>query len=82
MHPLEDIKFKFKILLIEFEYERKLLTLQGIQPKLKAARPKALEKVDWKNLTFFMVKVRGSKRYKVDRKNSRFFNNGNECCKR
>lgn len=46
LYPLEDIKFNFKKLIIEFEYKGKLLTLQEIQPKLKAFQSKALDKVD------------------------------------
>lgn len=61
LYILEDIKFNVKKLLIEFEYEGKLLTLQGIQPKLKDVQSKALEKVDRSNSKLFMVKVRGAK---------------------
>lgn len=61
LYPLEDIKFNFKKLIMEFEHEGKLQTLQEIQPKLKVVQSKALEKVDGNESRFFMVKVRGAK---------------------
>lgn len=56
--PLEDVKFSFRKLIIEFEYHGKLLTLQGVQPKLKAIQAKNLEKMNTQGSKLFMVRVR------------------------
>lgn len=56
--PLEDVKFNFKKLVIEFEYQGKLLRLQGIQPSFKFVQAKTLEKLTKQDSQFFMVRVR------------------------
>lgn len=56
--PLEDIRFNFRKLIMEFEYQGKLLTLQGIQPKFKTVDAKSLSKMTVETSQFFMVKVR------------------------
>lgn len=45
LYPLDDIKFNFKKLLMEFEYQGKLMTLKGIQSKFKTVKAKSLEKM-------------------------------------
>ncbi|XP_009780569.1 uncharacterized protein [Nicotiana sylvestris] len=57
LYPLDDIKFNFKKLLMEFEYQGKLLTLRGIQPKFKTMKAKSLEKIVVGGSQLFMVKV-------------------------
>ncbi|XP_019256138.1 PREDICTED: uncharacterized protein LOC109234560 [Nicotiana attenuata] len=56
--PLEDIKFNFRKLMMEFEYQGKVLTLQGIQPKFKTLQAKSLESMTLMDSQFFMVKVK------------------------
>ncbi|XP_019257158.1 PREDICTED: uncharacterized protein LOC109235483 [Nicotiana attenuata] len=58
LYPLEDIKFNFRKLMMEFEYKGQLLTLQGIQPKFKTVLPRAISKMTIEGSQFFMVKVR------------------------
>lgn len=44
---------------MEFEYQGKLLRLQGIQPSFKVVQAKTLEKLTRQDFQFFMVRVKG-----------------------
>ncbi|OIT20080.1 hypothetical protein A4A49_39442 [Nicotiana attenuata] len=55
---LNDIKFNFKKLLMEFEYQGRMLTLKGIQPNFKTVKAKCIEKMVVGGAQLFMVKVR------------------------
>ncbi|XP_059302363.1 uncharacterized protein LOC132054338 [Lycium ferocissimum] len=60
LYPLEDIRFNFRKLEMEFEYQGKMLTLHGVQPKFKTVEPKAISKMNVITSQFFMVKVRSA----------------------
>lgn len=60
-YPLEDIKFNFRKLSMEFEYQGKMITLRGIEPDFKAVSTKSLEKMSVTSPQFSWLRLRGQK---------------------
>lgn len=52
-----DIKFNFRRLTMEFEYEDKMIMLQGIEPKLKVIDVAPLHIASKKSAHFFMIAI-------------------------
>nr|XP_009593959.1 uncharacterized protein LOC104090542 [Nicotiana tomentosiformis] len=57
LSDLGDILFNFKKLTMQFEYEGKMLLLQGIRPKLQMVESDALQKIQRECAQLFMIKV-------------------------